>query len=484
MTARTRRKFLIEAGVAGLSIAGAPRLLKSFGNLDRPPNIIFILADDLGYAELGCYGQQRIRTPNIDTLANEGVRFTQCYSGSPVCAPSRCVLMTGKHTGHAFIRDNREIQPEGQHPLPADAVTLPRLLKHAGYKTALIGKWGLGFPGSTGDPLKQGFDHFFGYNCQRKAHNHYPESLWRNGEKIVLAGNDGKGIGKQYAPDLMEAEAIHFIRSMKEHPFFLFLATTIPHLALQVPEDSLAEYVSRWDDPPYDGKKGYLPHKNPRSAYAAMVSRLDRTVGRISRILDDLGIAEETLIVFASDNGSTYDIGGYDPAFFRGTGIFRAAKGSVYEGGIRVPFIARWPGHIRQMATSDHLFAFQDLLPTFLEIAGRSQDVPLDVDGISVVPELLVQKGQKKHEYLYMEFPAYGGQQMVRWGEWKGVRQNLLKNPDAPLELYNLNEDPGEQNDIAGENPGVAAQIADIMLRSHTPSREFPFPALDRLQAR
>ena len=480
MRSRTRRQFLRDAGATGLSLVAVPEWLKSVGSAGRKPNIVFILADDLGYAELGCYGQTRIKTPNIDKLAKEGTRFTHCYSGSPVCAPSRCVLLTGKHTGHAYVRDNLEIQPEGQQPLPSDTVTLPKLLQAAGYSTALIGKWGLGYPGSSGDPLKQGFDFFFGYNCQRKAHNHYPEYLWRNTEKVRLGGNDGKGHGSQYAPDLMEEEALRFIREKKRDPFFLFFTTTIPHLALQVPEDSLSEYVSQWDDPPYDGKKGYLPHKNPRAAYAAMVSRLDRTVGRIARTLQEAGIEEETLVIFTSDNGSTYDIGGYDPSFFNGTGSLRAHKGSVYEGGIRVPFIARWPGRVRSSATSNLNFAFQDLLPTLVDIAGGDGTGVKGIDGLSIAPAVLGRPGQREHEYFYMEFPAYGGQQMVRMGDWKGVRQNLMKNPDAPIELYHLKADPAESKDAAAEHPDIVARISEIMRHSHTPSKEFPFPALDR----
>lgn len=479
MKPRTRRQFLREAGATGLSLVALPGWLKSFGFPERKPNIVFILADDLGYAELGCYGQKRIKTPNIDRMSREGVRFTNCYSGSPVCAPSRCVLLTGKHTGHAFVRDNHEIEPEGQLPLPDGIVTLPKLLKECGYSTALIGKWGLGYPGSSGEPLNQGFDHFFGYNCQRKAHNHYPPVLWRNHQQISLRGNDGGQRGEQYAPDLMEAEALQFIREKKRDPFALFFTTTIPHLALQVPDDSLREYVNQWDDPPYDGKKGYLPQKNPRAAYAAMVTRLDRTVGRISRELKEQQIEDQTLVIFTSDNGSTYNLGGYDPAFFNGTGIFRASKGSVYEGGIRVPFIARWPGRIRAGSTSDHVFAFQDMMPTLLEIAGQEHRTPSDIDGVSFVPELLGQPGQRTHEALYMEFPAYGGQQMVRIGAWKGVRQGLLKNPDAPIELYDLNANPGERHDVAAQHPELVARMRTVMAESHTPSKEFPFPALD-----
>lgn len=484
MKSRTRREFLRDAGATGLSLVALPEWLKSFGFPERKPNIVFVLADDLGYAELGCYGQKRIKTPNIDMMAREGVRFTNCYSGSPVCAPSRCVLLTGRHTGHAFVRDNHEIQPEGQLALPEGTVTLPKLLKECGYSTALIGKWGLGFPGSSGDPLNQGFDHFFGYNCQRKAHNHYPPALWRNREQVPLEGNDGGPRGEQYAPDLMEAEALQFIREKKRSPFFLFFTTTIPHLALQVPDDSLQEYINQWDDPPYDGKKGYLPHKNPRAAYAAMVTRLDRTVGRISRELKEQDIEDQTLMIFTSDNGSTYDIGGYDPSFFNGTGIFRASKGSVYEGGIRIPFVARWPGHISAGTTSDHVVAFQDMMPTLLEIAGQAQSVLPDIDGVSIAPELLGHSGQRSHEYLYMEFPAYGGQQMVRIGPWKGVRQGLMKNPDAPIELYDLKTDPGERIDVAAQHPDLVARMYKAMTESHKPSKEFPFTALDAASAR
>jgi len=235
------------------------------------PNIILFMADDLGYGEVGCYGQEKINTPNVDRLAAEGIRFTQFYSGSPVCAPSRCVLLTGKHSGHAFIRNNQEVKPEGQLPIPDSEITMAELLNSEGYSTAAIGKWGLGFPGSTGDPLNQGFDLFFGYNCQRHAHNHYPGYLWKNDQKVILEGNNRGISGKQYAADLMEKEALQFIRDNKDHPFFLYYPTPVPHLALQVPEESLKEYIGKWDDPPYDGKNGYLAHDHPRSAYAAML---------------------------------------------------------------------------------------------------------------------------------------------------------------------------------------------------------------------
>jgi arylsulfatase A len=475
----SRRDFLKAAGAIGVTLLPARKISMPALRPSRRPNIVFILGDDLGYAELGCYGQQKIRTPNIDKLAGEGIRFTQNYSGSPVCAPSRCVLLTGLHSGHAFIRDNREVQPEGQLPIPAGTVTLPELLKEEGYSTAAIGKWGLGFPGSEGEPNKQGFDLFFGYNCQRHAHNYYPKYLWRNGRTVTLEGNDAGLTGKQYAPDLFEAEVLDFIRSHKDRPFFLHFVTTVPHLALQVPEDSLEEYKGKWEDPPYDGKNGYLPQKYPRAAYAAMVTRMDRSVGRIMALLRQLGLDGDTIVMVSSDNGSTYKIGGYDPDFFKGTGPFRNSKGSLYEGGIRVPLIVRWVGRIKPGRTTDHVASLQDVLPTLLEAVGAARRIPAGIDGLSFLPTLLGSGKQPEHEYLYMEFPAYGGQQMVRLGNWKGIRQDLLKNPDAPIELYDLAVDIGEQNNLAQKHPALVENIRRIMRSARRPSKEFPFPALD-----
>jgi arylsulfatase A len=475
----TRKEFLKTATAAAISFLPFHRLFSGMGAERRKPNVILILADDLGYSELGCYGQQRIRTPNIDDLAREGVRFTQCYSGSPVSAPSRCVLLTGLHTGHAFVRDNIEIEPEGQLPLPEGTATLPRLLQNEGYVTALIGKWGLGYPGSSGEPCKQGFDHFFGYNCQRQAHNHYPTYLWRNEEKVVLCGNDGGPTGRQYAPDLMEREAMEFISKHKDRPFFLFYATTLPHLALQVPEDSLDEYNGKWDDPPYDGKKGYFPQKYPRATYAAMVTRFDMTVGRMMNLLRRLDIDNETIVIFASDNGATYDVGGYDPAFFKGAGPFRGAKGSLYEGGVRVPLIVRWPNKIAPGSTSELVCAFQDLLPTIQDLIGECRNVPPGLDGMSIARELLGESNQPEHDSLYFEFPAYGGQQMARKGDWVGVRQDLLRDPSAPVQLYDVRADIGESKDVASKYPNIVREMQEIMKRSHAPSPQFPFAALD-----
>ena len=443
----------------------------------KRPNIIFILADDLGYAELGSYGQKKIRTPNLNRMAAEGMRFTQFYAGSPVCAPSRYVLMTGKHGGHAYIRDNKEVQSEGQWPIPAETVTIAELLKAKGYATGAFGKWGLGFVGTDGDPNKQGFDEFYGYNCQRQAHNFYPEYLWRNDQKVMLEGNKRGLTGKHYSHDLIEAEALDFIRRHKEQPFFLYVPFTIPHLALQVPDDSLAEYMGQWDDPAYDGKNGYLPHPHPRAAYAAMVTRMDRSVGRIMQLVKELGLDEKTIVMFSSDNGPTYDrLGGSDSAFFESAGIFRGLKGSVYEGGIRVPLIARWPGRIKPGTTSDLPAAFYDLLPTLCDLAGAK--TPRDTDGLSFVPMLIGKGRQPKHEFLFWDFNGYGGQQAVRLDDWKAVRQNIAKG-NLRIELYNLATDPGEKQDVAERNPAIVKRMEKIMRAGHEPSVLFPVKALD-----
>jgi len=399
------RQLLVRLAAVACVIAPCPIAGAAIHVADSPtgqdrPNIIFILADDLGWRDLGCYGGTKIRTPSIDRLAAEGIRFTQAYAGNAVCAPSRCCLMTGKHPGHAFVRNNREVQPEGQYPIPADTVTIAKLLKASGYATGAMGKWGLGPPGSDAAPTRQGFDLFFGYNCQRHAHNFYPTYLWRNDQRIELEGNDGGRTGKQYSHDLVEAEALQFIREHRSDPFFLYLPFTIPHLALQVPDDSLAEYVGKWDDPPYEGGKGYQPHPTPRAAYAAMVTRMDRSVGRIADLVRELGLDERTVILFSSDNGpAPLDVGGSDSKFFESAGSLRGLKGQLYEGGIRTPLIARWPGKIKPNTTTDLPTAFWDILPTLCELAAA--DTPNAIDGISVVPTLLGKGNQKRHEFLY-----------------------------------------------------------------------------------
>jgi len=448
------------------------------GAADRP-NVVFILADDLGWGDLGCYGQTKIRTPNIDRLAAEGMKFTQAYAGNAVCAPSRCCLMTGKHPGHAHVRDNRQWKPDqqwsGQIPLPTDAVTLPKVLKAAGYATGAMGKWGLGSPENTGDPAKQGIDCFFGYYCQAHAHNHYPQFVWRNGEKVPLDGNDGSATGKQYTQDLFEAEALKFIREHKDKPFFLYLPFTVPHLALQVPADSLAEYKDKFPETPYRGKQ-YLAHDTPRAAYAAMVTRMDRTVGRVTDLLKELKLDQNTIVIFASDNGAIDAYAGTDAKFFGSLGNLHGMKGSLYEGGVRVPLVARWPGYVKPGSTSDLPVAFWDLMPTLCEAAGV--EAPKALDGVSVLPTLTGRAEQTRHEFFYWEFPSYGGQQAVRAGKWKVVRQNLTKGPSG-WELYDLDADPSEAKNVVTEHPDVVKRLDAIAKEQHTPNELFPLPSVD-----
>ena len=469
----------------------------------RQPNIIFVLADDLGYGDLGSFGQKKIRTPHLDRMAAQGMRFTQHYSGNAVCAPSRCVFMTGQHPGHAWIRDNREHQPEGQPPIPASSVTLAKLLRQQGYATAAMGKWGLGFPGSEGDPLRQGFDRFYGYNCQRHAHNYYPTYLWDNDQRVKLnnpefaahqklpAESDRQDpasyrryTGQDYAPDLIAEQALRFVREHRTQPFFLYFATTVPHLALQVPEDSLAEYRGQFPETPYPGGKSYLPHLTPRAAYAAMVTRLDRTVGRMMSLVQELGLDDRTVVVFTSDNGPLYDqLGGTDCDFFASAGPLRGRKGTLYEGGFRVPMIIRWPGQISGGEVSDRVTGFEDWLPTMLELIGAKGSIPSGIDGLSFAPTLRGQR-QEPRPFLYREFPGYGGQQCLRLGDWKGVRQNLNPRgrgakPDLRIQLFDLKQDPNETKDVAAENPDIVARMERRMREEHTRSELFPLPALD-----
>ncbi len=450
----------------------------------RQPNIILIVADDLGYGDLGSYGQKLIRTPHLDQMAAEGLRFTDFYAGSPVCAPSRCTLMTGKHPGHAYVRDNWEAggweegAAEGQQPLLPDTATLGRALQDAGYETACIGKWGLGGPGSTGAPLNQGFDHFYGYLCQRQAHNFYPTHLWNDDERVELDGNVWKNLtGPHYAHDLMSEDALRWTRSQQDNPFFLLLTYTIPHLALQVPEDSMAPYIGEWEDPPYEGGKGYLPHPTPRAAYAGMVSRMDRDIGRLLAQLKDMGLDEDTLVMFTSDNGATYDIGGAHTEFFQSNSDLRGAKGSVYEGGLRVPMIARWPGHIPKGEVTEAVGAFWDLFPTLLDVSGN-EVIPEDFDGTSL---LSVLRGNQtaSERTLYWEFPGYGNQQALRQGDWMLVRQQLGKKEKTTTELFNLATDRSQENDVASANPELVLAMLARMEVEHTPSLEFPLKGID-----
>lgn len=470
----SRRDFLKFAGVGAGAwvLGGCADSLNAFGagKAGRKPNIVFVMADDLGYGDLGCYGQRRIKTPNIDRMAAEGMRFTDHYAGSTVCAPSRCSLMTGLHTGHTYVRGNREVKPMGQLPLPEGTATLPRMLQHAGYTTALIGKWGLGGPGSTGTPNQQGFDYFFGYLCQRHAHNYYPEFLFRNDERVPLenevAGDrpDGAGVATkkvQYSYDLMAEEALKFVEQNKEGPFFLYLAITIPHAnneaggkGMEVPDYGI--YAEKdWPE--------------PQKGHAAMITRLDRDMGRLGRKLEELGIDDNTVVFFTSDNGPHRE-GGANPNFSDSNGPLRGIKRNLYEGGIRVPLIARWPGRIEAGAETDHISAFWDFMPTFAALAGAKP--PAGGDGLSITPTLLGRsEKQKKHPFLYWEFHARGTNQAVRCGRWKAVRFGAT----GKLELYDLKKDLGETTDVADRHGEVVAKIKDYLANARTESEFWKF---------
>jgi len=509
-TGRSWKYLASLIAVAGLCCTAGPRSLLADNVAQRDPqakpNIVFILADDLGYGDLGCFGQKKIRTPHLDKLAAGGMRFTQHYSGNAVCAPSRCVLMTGKHPGHAFIRNNREAKPEGQYPIPAETVTLGKLLQSQGYVTGAFGKWGLGGPESEGRPLQQGINRFFGYNCQAVAHSFYPASLWDDEKRFPLNSPAIQGhqpklpdgadpldpksytgfTGQVYSADVIAEQALKFIRDNKDRPFFLYAPTTIPHLALQAPADALKEYDGTFpDDPPYVGGRGYVPNFAPRATYAAMVTRMDLHVGKMVALIQELGLTEQTIFVFSSDNGPLYDkLAGTDCEFFESAGPLRGRKGSLYEGGFRVPTLAAWKGRIPSGITSDRVTGFEDWLPTLLDLTGAASATPRDLDGISFASTLLGQT-QPPRPFLYREFPGYGGQASLRMGDWKGVVQKLLpqnKQPGQPwkIELYNLKNDVAEAHDVAAIHPEVVERIDKLMRAQHTPSAEFPFPVLDR----
>ena len=445
-------------------IALATSLSTDSASAAGKPNIVYILLDDAGYGDLSCYGQKHFKTPNIDRLAAEGLKFTDHYSGSTVCAPTRCCLMTGMHTGHAVVRGNREVQPEGQAPMPADVVTLPRLLQKAGYVTGMFGKWGLGAPGSTSDPVEH-FNEFYGYNCQREAHSFYPTHLWHNREKVPLDG-------KTYSADLISDAALNFIRTHKDRPFFAFLPTTIPHAAMHVPEEDAAPFRTQFAQ--FEDKIGRYKGpevRNPVAAFAGMMTRLDRHVGQLLDLLQELGLDDNTLVMLSSDNGPHME-GGHMPDFFDSNGPLKGHKRDVYEGGIRAPLLARWTTRINAGTTTDLISAHWDMLPTFCELAGA--ETPASLDGISLTPTLFGHPDrQRPHDYLYWEFHERGGRQAVRIGDWKGVRLGVKKNPDAPLELYNLATDIGEEINVADAHPDRVDQIRQIMQAAHTESDTF-----------
>lgn len=460
--------------------------------LIQKPNIIYILADDLGYGDLGSYGQQDIKTPNLDRMAEEGMRFTQHYSGSTVCAPSRSVLMTGLHSGHAPVRGNREIRPIGQYPLQYGTITIPKLLQEAGYATGAFGKWGLGYPGSEGMPSYQGFDIFFGYLGQRRAHFYYPEFLFLDQEggeleRVILEGNEvnddpesypGSGppvTATTYAPEVIQEKALSFIEENSNQPFFLYYPTPLPHASLEVTEEFLQMYLdengeSIFEEEPSAQNYHYVEQNMPKAAYAAMVTYLDYQVGEILQKLEELNIADNTLVIFTSDNGP-HSEGGYNHTMLNSNGNLRGGKRDLYEGGIRVPLIARWPGRIDSSQTSDHLSSFYDMMPTFAELAGIN--TPPGRDGISLVPTLFRTGNQEHHEYLYWEFHEQGGKQAIRKEDWKAVRLGVHEDRNAPIELYNLSEDISEENNIADQYPEIISEMDSLFRAAHIPSETF-----------
>lgn len=494
------RTVVQPIGAAALVLLGISGLLHA---AEPPPpklNVVFIIADDLGWGELGCYGQKKIPTPHIDKLAAQGTRFTQFYSGAPVCAPSRCVLMTGKHLGHAEIRGNQQAQKsfpeftEGQHPLSKEAVTLAQVFQQAGYATGAFGKWGLGPVGSTGDPNRKGFDLFFGYNCQSVAHSYFPPHLWRNAERVVINDppipghqkvNQGEvvatdTIGKTYAPKLMIDEAEKFIAKNAGRPFFLYLPFIEPHVAMHPPLESLERFPKEWDPEVYRGDSGYLPHPRPHAAYAAMISDLDGYVGRVTQALETTGIADRTLVIFTSDNGTTHPgpagarffVGGSDAKFFNSTAGLKGYKGSVYEGGIRVPMITRLPGTIAAGRVSDVPGYFADWFPTLCAATGLK--APAGLDGENLWPVIVGQKPPAKHHPMVWVFPEYGGQVAVRIGAMKVLRRDLKTKTPGAWEVYDLAADPGEQNNLADARPELIHQAIEILRREVADNAIFP----------
>lgn len=468
------------------------------------PNIIYIYADDLGYGEIGAYGQQKIKTPNLDRLARQGMKFTQHYSSAPVCAPARAMLLTGKHAGHSYIRGNYELGgfadslEGGQMPLPEGTFTLPRMLQKAGYKTGMTGKWGLGMHNTTGSPLKQGFDFYYGYLDQKQAHNFYPTHLWENGIWDSLSNplidvhpkidstkfhdkDFAKFVGTEYAPEKMTAKALDFIDANKKHPFFLYVPYTLPHVSLQAPGKYVNRYVGLFKEQPYYAQRGYVPSKYPLATYAAMITYLDEQVGIIMDQIHDLGLDDNTLIMFSSDNGATFN-GGVEARFFNSVDGLRGLKMDVFEGGIRVPFIASWPGKIKAGSTSELVSVQYDLLATVAELTGQIVE---NTDGVSFLPELMGNSdAQQKREFIYFEYPEKGGQIAIRAGDWKGVKLNLIKNPSAQWMVFNLKSDRNETNDVASMHPELITLFNQIVKREHQPSHikewEFIAPKFDR----
>jgi arylsulfatase A len=480
---------MVAVVVGAAACAPAVGGSESESSQTRPPNVVFIMADDLGWGDIEPYGQEKILTPNLARMAAEGVRFTDFYAGSTVCAPSRSALLTGQHTGHTPIRGNSgklRRGPLGEVPLPAEAVTLAEVLDGSGYATGVFGKWGLGGPGSEGVPTRQGFDASFGYLDHVRAHFFYPEFLFRGEERVPLSGNrvrpDPSTVGAgwavergTYSHDAVAEEALAFLDENRDRPFFLYLPFTIPHAELEVPKESLAPYLdaqgnSVFPDTPYPGAH-YGPQPMPKAAFAAMVTHMDRDVGRILERLEELGLARNTIVFFTSDNGPHQE-GGHDPEFFDSNGPFRGIKRDLYEGGIRVPMIVWGPGHVPAGRVSDHVWAAWDVLPTLADLAGT--DAPERIDGISMASAITGRGRAPEHEHLYWEFYEQGSAQAVRMGRWKAIRKPMLT---GPIELYDLENDPSEQRNVAARHPEIVERVRTIMQQAHTPSPLWKAPA-------
>ena len=463
-----------KQNIAGLMLCCAPLYACNTAKEEQPqkPNVIYILADDLGYGDIEPYGQKIIKTPHLTQMAHEGMLFTQHYAGTTVSAPSRGSLMTGMHTGHSQIRGNKEIAPEGQQPMEANTFTIGKLMQESGYTTGIFGKWGLGYPSSPSVPSKMGFNEFYGYNCQRQAHSYYPDHLWKNDEVIVLEGNQN-GERNTYSQELIHQEALQFIRNNKDKPFFAMLTYTLPHAELNLPHDSIYQiYENMFEETPYTG--GYHDSEKPRASFAAMVSLLDKYVGDVMQELKELGIDDNTIVIFTSDNGPHME-GGADPEFFNSNGPLRGVKRDVYEGGIRVPMIVRYPNHVKAGTTTNHISAFWDIMPTLADITHSAIPTNEVTDGISFLPTLLDKGKQKEHEYLYWEFHEGGGRLALREGDWKMDVLNAISKDKEKIELYNLADDLGETNNLANANPEKTKQMYDKLKSIRTVSDNFPF---------
>jgi arylsulfatase A-like enzyme len=476
-----RPPFPLTASLV-LLVAAAFPLAHASGEPAPRPNVIYILADDAGYGDLGCYGQTTVPTPNLDRMAAEGIRFTQHYAGSTVCAPSRCVLLTGQHTGHCRVRGN------SPGLMQAEDVTVAELLRAVGYRTACIGKWGVGAPLPLDDPNQNGFDEFYGYVSMWHAHNFYPEFLIRNGAKEPLGNevqprwkdSDGRGIAIKkvdYVPELLTREALEFVERNRRRPFFLYYALNVPHANN---EATRADTPERGMEVPDFGPFQTKDWPGPEKGFAAIMRNIDRDVGRLLAKLKELGLDEKTLVMFTSDNGPHQE-GGHQMEFFNSNGSLRGMKRDLYEGGVRVPMIARWPGKIAPGTTTDHLSAFQDVLPTLAELAGI--EPPAGVDGISMVPTLLGRPSeQKQHEYLYWEFTEQGGKRALRQGPWKIVQLKVSSPAPADPELYQLDDDPAETRSVADQHPDVVKRLLQLMDRAHRRSKSYPLFAAERAQ--